>query len=724
MPWLWHAWLSRTVVALAMLCLQSSYAQGVWWVDGALEQQPLQAAVSWCMDTTAQLDVQAVSRGACPLKPAQKFSLTPGLRSGSMWLRLQLGNASAQPMLRWLVVGHPQLQRVTLWLPTSETDPTQGWQATYAGTSVPRLQRAVTASYPVLPVTLAAHSVQTLYLQVTSQTHIDANVALWDPYAFDLKQGATDLLGAMALGGLLLAALFSLLIFITNRQRIYLFFFLSVIGAIVLETCKSGLLADHFWPPDRPFPDQIMPIGFAISTLFLTLFSLEYLDSIKRRHWLVNFVKSALVATMLGTLWAVLVNLKQGTLIASISLVFLMACTLGLLLMRYREGQHNSIYLLITMMPPGLTQVLTFAMVMGWLPTSAGFVMISPVVFLAITPLLLLSLFQHYARMQNTLISSQAINAARAGFLTQMSHDLRAPLSVIVGYSRTLRRSSSNLTAEDAAIAIDHASQHLLGMIDEILEYSQGQVNKLLADPTPVHWPTLVQELTDYGAKLAKQNSNLFVLCDKTENLANGDAVAELSDLFLDERRLRRVLDNLLVNACRYTHSGRVTLTCKMALQTEHTASLLFEVADTGAGITLEEQKVIFEPFVRGVAGKQSDAQGSGLGLAIARQLTELMGGTLSLQSEPGRGSRFALRLTCPTATVTATKADVACPAVVPPRLDELQRLIAQGDVTGILEWADVLAQSQPDYLEYASKIRDAAMKVDFAALRRYARRD
>jgi signal transduction histidine kinase len=108
------------------------------------------------------------------------------------------------------------------------------------------------------------------------------------------------------------------------------------------------------------------------------------------------------------------------------------------------------------------------------------------------------------------------------------------------------------------------------------------------------------------------------------------------------------VLDNLLSNANRYTLGGTVTLSCQALALPDQTARLIFEVADAGLGIALEEQVTIFDPFVRGAAALQSKIKGVGLGLAIARQLTRLMGGTLTLESQLGVGTTFTLHLTCP----------------------------------------------------------------------------
>jgi signal transduction histidine kinase len=697
----------------------------VWWVNSATEQQPLQAAVHWCLDSTEKLDVQAVSQGACELLPAKGADLSQGFKSGAMWLRIQLGNPGAQPLMRWLVVGHPRLQDVTLWLPGSAQNAATGWQALKSGTNTPRRQRAVAASYPVFPVTLAANSVQTVYLRVASQTDLDASVTLWQPQAFDMKQGRLDLLHDLALGGLLLAALFAMMLFVLQRDRAYLFFALSMVGELVLEGCQSGLLADHFWPSDQPFPVGLIAVGFGMSTLFLTLFALQLLGPLTRQRWVASVVKSALGLLMMGELWALFVNFRLGSQIGAVSLQVLMLAALVLLALRYQQGQRQALYLSVAMMPSILVQALSFSLSMGWLPMQASYLLAAPLSLVAMTPLLLLSLVQRSRELNTKLMTSQAINQARTGFLAQMSHDLRAPLNAVLGYSRALKRPGSTLSAGDAALAIEYAGQRLLGMIDEILDYAQGEANRLRLDPAPVHWSTLVQDLSHHGTELAAQYGNRFVLLPGSAH-SGGVHECEVTDVLLDERRLRHVLDNLLSNANHYTAGGTVTLSCQADMLPEHMARLRFSVADTGLGIAPEEQERIFEPFVRGTAARRGGVKGTGLGLAIARQLTQLMGGTLTLESKLGSGSRFTLCLSCPMVAspgplmqrslVAGQLLDCTTPR---PDLVGLQELVEQGAVTDLVHWADALAQQQPAHKAFAAKVRQAALAVDFSTLRR-----
>jgi signal transduction histidine kinase len=380
--------------------------------------------------------------------------------------------------------------------------------------------------------------------------------------------------------------------------------------------------------------------------------------------------------------------------------------------------------LLLAMTPSALVQALNFSLSMGWLPMRAGYPLAAPLSLLTMTPLLLLSLMQRSRELHTKLMLSQAINQTRTAFLAQISHDLRAPLNAVLGYARALTRPNSKLSTGDAALAIDHAGQRLLALIDEILDFAQGQANKLKLDPAPVHWATLVQDLSHYGTELAAQNGNRFVLKSGAVH-SEGSHRGLVTDVLLDERRLRHVLDNLLSNASHYTAGGTVTLSCQADLLPGQIASLCFVVSDTGIGIAPEEKESVFEPFVRGASALRGGVKGTGLGLAIARQITQLMGGSLSLESQLGSGSRFTLNLSCPnlappnplTQHSSFAELPLRC-TTAPPDLVDLKELVYQGAVTDILHWAETLAKQQPAHAYFAAQVRQAALAVDFSTLR------
>ncbi len=234
--------------------------------------------------------------------------------------------------------------------------------------------------------------------------------------------------------------------------------------------------------------------------------------------------------------------------------------------------------------------------------------------------------------------AAESANRAKSEFLANMSHEIRTPMNAILGYSQILLRDSAlHPFQRDALATIASSCDHLLHLINEILDLSKIDAGRMELDNADFDLIALVQELTALFQHPCEEKK----LGLRVEGL---DGLRTLP-VRGDEGKLRQVLINLLGNAVKFTERGRVTLWLKQGERSEWT----FEVSDTGPGISAEVQRAIFEPFQQGPNVRGSG--GTGLGLTIARRQVELMGGTLEVYSESGVGSRFFFSLTLPSAT-------------------------------------------------------------------------
>jgi CheY-like chemotaxis protein len=218
-------------------------------------------------------------------------------------------------------------------------------------------------------------------------------------------------------------------------------------------------------------------------------------------------------------------------------------------------------------------------------------------------------------------------NQAKSDFLASMSHEIRTPLNAILGYAQLMQR-DAHLSAEqrDGLEGINAGGQHLLGLINEILDLSKIEAGRMELNPVTFSLGGLLRGLEFTFKPLCARKGIAF----RVE--ADGLRAKTLRG---DEGKLRQVLINLLGNAVKFTGAGEVRLRCG----TEQTASWQFEVMDTGLGIPAEEQADIFKPFHQGTGAQHQG--GTGLGLTIAQRQVALLGGELKLQSERGIGSRF-----------------------------------------------------------------------------------
>lgn len=256
------------------------------------------------------------------------------------------------------------------------------------------------------------------------------------------------------------------------------------------------------------------------------------------------------------------------------------------------------------------------------------------------------------------LHAAESANKAKSVFLSNMSHELRTPLNAILGFSSLLRKDSSlrQEQCEDLDI-INRSGEHLLTLINDVLEMAKIEAGRVQLENAPLDLGTLVRDVTDMMHMRAHEKG-LQLLLDQTSEFPRY--------IKGDEARLRQILINLVSNAVKFTQQGGVTL--RLGTRENAISHLVIEVEDSGPGIIPEDQLRIFQPFVQ--LGVQAENKGTGLGLTITRQFVQLMGGSIVLESTPGKGSLF--RVDLPLTAIS--ESDIVKPAEV-----------KQGDVLGLV---------------------------------------
>src|SRR5450830_861355 len=225
---------------------------------------------------------------------------------------------------------------------------------------------------------------------------------------------------------------------------------------------------------------------------------------------------------------------------------------------------------------------------------------------------------------------AQTANHAKSTFLANMSHELRTPLNSVIGFSRLMADSKHMLPEEKRNLAIIHRSgHHLLTLINDILELSKIEAGRAALQTEVVSLRDMLQEVMDMISMRAGQGGIELIL----------ECVLMPPAARVDGTKLRQVLLNLMSNAVKFAHQGKVTLAVRGATRADGQCDLSFAVRDTGAGIPAEDQARIFEPFVQ--ADGPGAKEGTGLGLTISREFVLLMGGELGVESAPGQGATF-----------------------------------------------------------------------------------
>lgn len=257
------------------------------------------------------------------------------------------------------------------------------------------------------------------------------------------------------------------------------------------------------------------------------------------------------------------------------------------------------------------------------------------------------------AALAQALEDADSANRAKSQFLASMSHELRTPLNGILGFTQVLRRHTDLTNEQQHGLGVIHESaEHLLSLINDVLDLSKIESGRFELQPTSFDLPALLAGVAELLAPQARAQGITF----RTET--SGDLPARITT---DAARLRQVLLNLVANAIKFTRDGSVTLEAHSAPSPGDTVRVRFGVRDTGTGIPANEITRMFEPFEQ-LDNDDAQREGTGLGLAISHRLVKALGGSLSVQSTPGKGSTFWFDLDLPVADETTTPFETHTP--------------------------------------------------------------
>ena len=320
------------------------------------------------------------------------------------------------------------------------------------------------------------------------------------------------------------------------------------------------------------------------------------------------------------------------------------------------------------------------------------------------------SLEQKNVALQLAVQRETKANLAKREFLFNMSHDIRTPMNAIIGFTALAQTHIDDRDqVEDYLKKISVSSQHLLSLINDVLDMSRIESGKVTLEAKPVHLPELVHELRDIVQA---------VVSEKDLSLTLDTVGVENEDVIADPLRLEQILINVLANAVKFTPDGGQISLWIVQKDTAPAgyADFEFHIKDNGIGMSEEFQKHIFEQFARERTSTVSKIQGTGLGMAITKSLVDMMGGRITVKSEQGKGSEFTISLRFP---IGEAKTEQTPPAAKASASAGKKLLVVEDNELN-LEIASTLLKEAGFEVDTAENGKIAVEKVEAASADRY----
>ena len=282
--------------------------------------------------------------------------------------------------------------------------------------------------------------------------------------------------------------------------------------------------------------------------------------------------------------------------------------------------------------------------------------------------------------LSDAVAAAQSASRAKSDFLTNMSHDIRTPMNAIIGFTSLAATHVENKEQVlDYLKKISTSSQHLLSLINDVLDMSRIESGKVKIEEKAVHLPDLVHDVRSIiQPNVAAKRLSLFIDTMDIED----------EDIITDPLRLNQILLNILSNAIKFTPTGGM-ISIRIAQKNGAPKGCVcyeFRIKDNGIGMSEEFQKHIFEEFSREESSTVSGIQGTGLGMSITKNIVDLMGGTIALTSEPGKGTEFIV-------TLCFTRSGQKAEPKQLPQLEGLRALVADDDTNTCLNVSTMLSK-------------------------------
>ena len=578
-------------------------------------------------DASGQLSLAALLAGEYAFQPITSVNGLADLRltRSAYWVRVDIRNQSSKTDWYFSLSGSLSRQVQVYWSTN--------------GVGEPFVQQTLLEHTRMLRyrLSLPPHHLQRLYFRVQdNNAPLVIEARLYSPQQMLTAVMVEYPLYSFVVGGLLTLALYNLLYFVYLRDRSFLALSCFIAGFVLEMGNHSGLLyyfgflRENLSAMGSSF--GLITIAAGISLVMNWLEVRQYLP-----QWYPWFRAAFWLCLLLIPVQGVL---GYGTAVAGILALVLAIPFLVAGILRYQQGFRSTRMLVVgalLVIGAFIPSLLRGAGLIGDVP-----LLTDGMYFVLLVALVMLSLTQaEQVRMKSKQAERiAAANHAKDEFLTTMSHELRTPMNAVVGAGRLLKLTTLSELQNEYVTRLNISSRHMLALINDILDLARLDSHLLSMENIPFRLERVLQQVEQLLLEQARSKGLCLTLDNRFHVLKK--------QLAGDPTRLKQILLNLLGNAIKFTPQGVVSLTVIPQDVSSGHASLLFEVRDSGIGMSATQQQKLFQPFSQADSSTARQYGGSGLGLAISHKLVRRMGGELKVESHTGQGSRFFFTLTLP----------------------------------------------------------------------------
>lgn len=612
----------------------------------------LGSTVEWIEDQSNQLTLDQVRNlPKTAFSQGNQYTFNKGYTSSGYWLRFRLNFPEELVGTDWLLeVPFPLLDYLALYYPDKNND----YSVIYTGDRSPFSQRDIDTTDFAFKLQPQKEN-NLYYLHVKTQDSLQVPLHLWNVEHFPKHIAFNNGMQGIYFGIMFVMIMYNLFIYLSVRERSYLYYIIYISTFTLFQASIQGFSFEYFWPNSTTWANTSIPFLGVLSLFFASLFARSILQT---NSLTPKYDKGLLlIATSLFcTLPLVIFADYDIGIIAALfctfiffNFVLLIACLTAL------TGNRTAKVFIVAWAIFLISGVISMLGALNVLPIEyASQVALQvgsaiEVILLSIALADRINLIEKEkveieAKSREILLQAniqlENSNRLKDEFIATISHEIRTPMNGVLGSAQLLLDTEPT---EDQSLYIDtinRSGQTLLEILNNILDYSKIEADKLELEPVEFDLEDVVNECANFFSIIANQNNvKLFVRMHQNAP----------KRIISDPVRFKQILLNLISNAFKFTSRGQVVINVQLA---EHSKNKLYiEVEDSGCGLTYEQQNILFQPFVQVDASSSREKGGTGLGLAISKKLTRLMKGEIGVHSLPGKGATFWF-----TASIKVTK--------------------------------------------------------------------